>query len=98
MKRDGIETKARRVVTLMLSFGLTAAAGAGLAAWAIDDTNAFYMEPIAQYGTPAYARRQPVADTFWETQDRGIAAASDQAGFGSTAISAQPAYRSASGS
>ncbi len=98
MKRTGIEVQARRIVTVMLTFGLTAAAGAGLAAWAVDDTNAFYMEPIAQYGTPAYARRQPVADTFWETQDRGIATSPDQAGFGSTAISAQPTYRSASGS
>lgn len=97
MNRPDFATRARRVAAIMLAIALSATAGAGIARWTLHDTNGFYMAPVDGYGTPAYARRQPIADTFWDRQDGGAASARQADGI-STATSAQPAYRSASGS
>lgn len=78
----------------MLAVSVSAVVGTGIAGWAVADANSFYMRPIDHYGTPAYARRQPVADTFWDEQDPNREPV-DQAGTTSTATSVQPAYRSA---
>ena len=85
-----------RIARLALAAGISATGGVTMGSWAMGDVNAFYMAPIDQYGSPAYARRQPVADTFWQRQDGSDATQS--LGDRSTAISALPEYRSASGS
>lgn len=98
MGRSSIERRARRAAAAALAISLSIAAGAGIAGWAVSDANGFYMNPIDRYGTPGYARQRPVADTFWQRQGSDVATARAQDGAISTATSAQPAYRSASGS
>jgi hypothetical protein len=99
MGRSGIEYRARRVAAGLLAVGLSAVSGVALAAWAVDNANGFYMAPVDGYRPPAYARNQPVAESFWQNQDgRDARPTAFQAATISTATSAQPAYRSASGS
>ena len=96
MGRRSIETRMRRIAMIVLAVTLSISAGAVAARWALEDTNDFYMAPTDRYAAPAYARRQPIADDFGNRQDQ-IPPAGSQAE-ASTATSAQPAYRSASGS
>ena len=90
----------RRVAITSLAVALTVATGAGIAKWSVADANGFYMNPVDRYGTAAYARKQPVADSFWQAQDGSDAThgVGYQVVGGSTATSAQPEYLSASGS
>ena len=92
MREWGSEGRLRYAALALVAVGGSAVAGVGIAGWATADADGFYMNPTDRYRAPAFARRQPVADSFWQTQ------AGDQAGTGSTATNAQPAYRSASGS
>lgn len=96
MRGSSKDTQVRRVALLVLGGAMSVVGGRAIAGWTVDDVNAFYTAPADRYATPAYARRQPVAETFWQWQDGSDAAQS--AGAISTATSEQPAYRSASGS
>lgn len=97
MAGPDIETRMKRIALILLATTLSIAGGAGLARWALASANGFYMNPIDAYGAPARARRQPVADSFWDRQG-AVPPTAPQAGATSTATSAQPSYRSASGS
>ncbi|MES2337621.1 MAG: hypothetical protein V4537_05960 [Pseudomonadota bacterium] len=99
MKHSSIERRARHAAVAMLALGLSIAAGAGIARWVVAGTTDYYRSPTDALGRPAYVRNQPVADTLWQRQGLGDAVSPhDQAAVNSTATSAQPAYRSASGS
>ena len=90
----------RTVAVASLVLVAAAILGTGIARWSVSGANGFYMSPTGHLGVPAYARKQPVADSFWQAQDGSDATPGerDQAVGASTATNAQPAYRSASGS
>ncbi len=100
MQYPKYSNRLRTIAFASLALVATAVVGTVIAEWSVSDANGFYMSPMPRYGAPAYARRQPVADSFWQAQDGSDAThgAGYQATGVSTATSAQPAYLSASGS
>jgi hypothetical protein len=68
-----IDRTFRRITLVLGAVCATVAGGMAMARWTIDDTNGFYTDPyLRAQRPPAYARAQPVADTFWEQQEASV--------------------------
>ncbi|URW76832.1 hypothetical protein M9980_06465 [Sphingomonas donggukensis] len=63
------EHRTRTIALAVVGLCLSVGGGAGLAHWAMAETNGFYTDPVQRAArSPGYLRDRAVADDFWATQ------------------------------